>query len=106
MLEIKSPLKAWKGSFKVPDPDEFDGVHWRRWRDSFNSPKRKDYSLTHVYCYSGLELIQAAGEWDIQIPLSEVQAWENKPEDERIKLVAWVGKNMMDYIDNIIDPKE
>jgi hypothetical protein len=83
-----------------------------------------------LYCYAGLELIKAAGEWNItvlaenspsqeddsvdgieyeeriRLPLEEVQAWEKAPEDERIKLVAWLAKTMMDYMDGIISPKE
>ena len=106
MLEIKSPLTAWSGSIKLPEPDEFSGLNWQTWRDSVNRPKRKDYALTHLYCYSGLELIQAAGEWELEIPLSEVQKWETDPENERIKLVAWLGRTMMQYIDGIVDPKD
>jgi hypothetical protein len=105
-LIIKSPLKAWPGKIELPLPDDFSGVHWLTWKDSVNQPRRKNYALTHLYCYSGLELIQAAGEWDIAIPLSEVQTWETAPDEERIKLVAWLGRTMMRYMDDIMDPKE
>lgn len=103
---IKSPLKAWSGEVHLPLQDDFNGVHWRTWKESVNRPKRKSYALTHLYCYAGLELIQAAGDWSIDVPISEAQAWEDVPEDERIKLVAWLGRSMMNYMDDIMDPKE
>lgn len=134
MLTIKSPLKAWTGSIKLPEPDEFNGVHWRVWKNGVNKEGRKAYALTHLYCYAGLELIKAAGEWNITrpvensptqedeteadqeadiedklrvlLPLKEVQTWENAPEEERIKLVAWLAKTMMGYMDDIVSPKE
>ena len=106
MLTVKSPLKAWSGSIGLPKPDDFDGVHWRVWKDGVNKSGRQAYAVTHLYCYAGLELIKAAGEWELLPSLDEVQAWENAPEDERIKLVAWVGKTMMDYMDGIVSPKE
>ena len=124
MLTVKSPLKAWAGSIGLPKPDDFDGVHWRVWKGAVNKPERKAYALTHLYCYGGLEVIKAAGAWDLNkkvgvdnsgdkpidlfepLPLEEVQAWENAPEDERIKLVAWLGKTVMGYMDDIVDPKE
>ena len=103
---IKSPLKAWPGDVLLPLQDDFNGVHWRAWKDSVNRAKRKSYALTHLYCYAGLELIQAAGDWGIEVPVADVQAWEDAPEDERIKLVAWLGRSMMNYMDDIMDPKE
>jgi len=105
-LKIKSPLKAWPGGIELPLPDEFSGVHWQAWKASVNKPKRKSYALTHLYCYAGLELIQAAGVWDIELPIDEVQKWETDPGAERIKLVAWLGRTFMGYMDNIIDPKD
>jgi hypothetical protein len=105
-FEAVSPLKAWKGKWSLPHSDEFNGEHWRVWKDSVNRPKRKSYALTHLYCYAGLELIAAAGEWDMSVLLEEVQAWEDAPVDERIKLVAWIGRTMMGYMDEIHDPKE
>ena len=105
-LAIKSPLKAWPGGIELPQPDDFSGVHWQAWKAGVNKPKRKAYALTHLYCYAGLELISAAGGWNFELPIEEVQAWETKPDDERIKLVAWLGKNMMGYMDNIMDPKD
>jgi hypothetical protein len=105
-IVITSPLKAWPGKIELPNPDDFNGVNWQSWKASVNRPKRKSYALTHLYCYAGLELISAAGEWDIDVPLADVQAWEDAPEDERIKLVAWLGRSVMDYMDSIMDPKE
>ena len=105
-FEAASPLKAWPGSWTLPDSDEFNGEHWRVWKDAVNKPKRKAYALTHLYCYAGLELVAAAGSWDMSLPLEEVQAWENAPADERIKLVAWIGRTVMGYMDEIHAPKE
>jgi len=105
-LVIESPLKAWPGGVELPKPDDFNGVHWQIWKGAVNQPGRKAYALTHLYCYAGLELIKTAGVWNFEAPaLDEIQAWEKKPEDERIKLVAWIGREMMAYIDGIMDPK-
>ena len=107
MFVIKSPLEAWPGSIELPLPEEFNGVHWKTWKDAVSKPKRKSYALTHLHCYAGLELIKAAGAWNIEAPaLDEVQAWEGKPEDERIKLVAWVGRSVLNYMNDIMDPKD
>jgi hypothetical protein len=103
---VKSPLKAWPGNIHLPEPDDFNGTHWRIWKDAVNKPKRKAYALTHLYCYAGLELIKATGKWQIEPPIEVVRAWEDVPDDERIKLVAWLGRTMMNYMDNIMDPKE
>ena len=106
MLTVKSPLKAWAGSIKLPEPDDFSGVHWRIWKDGVNKEERKEYALTHVYFYVGLELIKAAGEWKLKPSLEEVQKWENVPEDERLKLLGWLGKTILVYMDGIVNPKE
>ena len=105
-LEIPSPLKAWPGKVELPHPDEFSGVHWQTWKESVNRPKRKSYALTHLYCYAGLELIQAGGAWELDIPVAEIQAWEDDPEAERVRLVSWLGRTIMNYMDDIMDPKE
>lgn len=105
-LVIESPLKAWPGGIELPKADDFNGVHWQVWKGAVNKSGRKAYALTHLYCYAGLELIKAAGSWNIDdLPLEEVQAWEKKPEDERIKLVAWLGRTFQTYMDSILDPK-
>lgn len=106
MFELVSPLKAWPGTIQLPDPNEFSGVHWQTWKESVNKAKRGNYALTHLYCYSGCELIKLAGEWGLNIPLAEVQSWEDNPDAERVKLVAWLGRSIMVYIDDIVDPKE
>ena len=105
-LVVKSPLKAWPGGIELPNPNDYSGVHWQTWKESINRPTRKAYALTHLYCYAGLELIQTTGGWNFKIPLAEVQAWETNPADERIKLVAWLGRAIMRYMDDIMDPKE
>ena len=102
---LKSSLKAWPGQVTLPDPDDFNGVHWEIWKKGVNKAKRKSYAVTHLYCYSGLELIQEAGEWEFEIPIEDVRAWESSPEDERIRFVAWLGRTIMGYMDNIMDPK-
>ena len=104
-IEIASPLKAWPGNFKLPNPDSFNGVHWQAWKESVNKAKRGSYALTHLYCYSGLELIKAAGEWEFEIPIVEVQGWEDDPAAERMRFVAWLGRSVMNYMDDIMDPK-
>ena len=104
-LVIKSPLKSWPGKIELPDPDDFNGLHWKTWKAAVNKPKRKAYALTHLYCYAVLELIKDAGTWDFEIPIEDVQAWENEPEDERIKFVAWLGRSLLGYMDSIMDPK-
>lgn len=106
-LVIKSPLKAWPGGIELPQPDEFNGVHWQVWKSAVNRPGRKAYALTHLYCYAGLELIEKAGVWNFDAPaLDEVQAWEKAPDDERIKFVAWLGRSIMGYMNGILDPKD
>jgi hypothetical protein len=106
VLVIESPLKAWPGSIELPLPDNFNGIHWQLWKSAINKSKRKAYALTHLYCYAGLELIAAAGAWNFEAPaIAEVQDWEGNPEDERIRLVAWLGRTLMAYMDDIMDPK-
>ena len=105
MTVLESPLKAWPGKVELPQPDDFSGVHWATWKAAVNRPKRKPYALTHLYCYAGLELVKAHGGWQMEIPIEEAQAWESDPEAERIKLVAWLGRSFMAYMDEIIDPK-
>jgi hypothetical protein len=105
-LVIESPLKAWPGEVELPRPDDFNGVHWQIWKGAVNKAGRKPYALTHLYCYAGLELIEAAGAWNIDAPaLDEIKAWEQDPDAERIKLVAWLGRSIMGYMDDIMDPK-
>jgi hypothetical protein len=38
--------------------------------------------------------------------LAEVMSWEDSPEAEKTKLVAWLAKEMRQYIESVIDPKE
>jgi hypothetical protein len=106
MVEFVSPLKAWPGKVELPDPDDFSGAHWATWKTAVNKPKRKTYALSHLYAYAGLEFIRAHGNWQMEMALEQAQAWEDDPEAERIKLVAWLGRNLMAYMDGIIDPKE
>lgn len=106
LMIIASPLKAWPGSISLPEPDDFNGIHWRAWKNAINKPNRQNYALTHLYCYAGLELIKAVGEWKFEVALEDAMTWELEPEKERVKLVAWIGREMMSYMDGIMDPKE
>ena len=41
-------------------------------------------------------------------PVGRVVSWldaRGKPEDERIKFVAWLGRSLLGYMDSIMDPK-
>lgn len=106
MRTFTSPLKAWEGEFSLPDPDDFSGTHWKVWREAVNQPRRTPYADTHLYGYTGLELVKQFGEWKMTVPLAEVQSWENDPDNERTKLVAWIGREVRFYMNGIIDPKE
>ena len=102
---IESPLEAWPGSITLPHPDDFDGNAWRAWKGGINKPLRAGYANMHLWCYAGLELVEACGEWELSVPLGEVQRWETSPGDERTKLVAWLGRNLFEYMREITDPK-
>lgn len=129
MTEFTSPLKAWPGSFALPDPDDFSGVHWKAFKDGYNKPKRSTYADIHHYAYAGLELIAQFGQWNMAkvigeetvqvdekkaetrpitepLPIGTVQSWETDPDSERIKLIAWIGREIDRYTSRIIDPKE
>lgn len=106
MKQFTSPLKAWEGSFSLPSPDEFSGAHWKVWTKAVNQPKRGAYAETHLFGYAGLDLLKKYGEWNLSIPIEEVRAWETNPDDERVKLISWIGREIRFYIVGIIDPKE
>lgn len=103
MEKFISPLQKWAGSFELPDYDDFTGADWNTWRDAFQSAP--DDTLNRRMCYAGLTLIKKVGKWDLAIPLAEVEAWKNKPADERLRLVSWLGRSINIYIDELIDPK-
>lgn len=111
---IKSTLKAWEGEISLPDPDEFNRVMWDTWKAAVNKPKRQSYALVHLYCYAGLEVVQRFGDWNMNITgsaprplaLAEVLAWEDSPESEKTKLIAWVSRELRQYMDDITDPKD
>jgi hypothetical protein len=106
MEKFISPLKAWKGDFKLPVPDEFSGAHWAFWRKAAEKPLRTSYSDVHFYGYVGIEMIKQFGEWNMLVPIEEVAGWERSPDDEKTKLIAWVSREFRFYINGIIDPKE
>lgn len=101
----ESPLAVWPGSITLPHPDEYSRLHWDTWRNGIEKPLRQSYSFMHMYAYSGLEFLKAYDGWGLEIPLEDVQAWERNPEDERVKLIAWLGRTLQDYMREIIDPK-
>lgn len=104
--EFTSPLKAWEGSFTLPEPDDFSGAHWQLWSAAVNKPKRSSYADSHLFGYAGLEVVARYGEWKFAVGLEEVRSWEERPEAERVKLIAWIGKEISAYMRGIIDPKE
>jgi hypothetical protein len=103
---IVSPLASWPGEIHLPRPDDFSGVHRAAWRAAVEKPLRKHYAEVHKFAYAALDLIRAHGEWTLSIPLEDVQAWETKPEEERIRLVSWLGQVSLTYIASITNPKE
>ena len=103
---IKSPLKAWEGELTLPSPDDFNRTHWDTWKAAVNKPKRQPYALIHLYAYSGLELVARFGGWNMGLPLAEVRGWEDDPDAEKTKLIAWLGMELRQYIESVIDPKE
>jgi hypothetical protein len=40
------------------------------------------------------------------LTLAEVMAWEDEPEIERTKLIAWLARELRLYMDEITDPKD
>jgi hypothetical protein len=132
MRTYTSQLKAWPGEFSLPAGDDFTGAHWKAWRKAAEMPLREGYSNIHFYGYSGLDLIKQYGNWKIErvvgtkkeevekngkattveipiiepLPLSEVMGWEYNPDEEKTKLIAWIGVEFKYYINGIIDPKE
>lgn len=102
---ITSPLAAWPGEVHLPHPDEFNRDCWDTYKSGMNMAKRQPYAMLHKYAYTALELLKAHGEWKMEIPLAEVQAWEDAPGDERTKFIAWVAREFIAYMDEITDPK-
>lgn len=102
---ITSPLNAWPGEIHLPHPDDFNRECWDVYKNGMNMAKRKSYALIHKYGYTGLEMVEAHGEWQMEIPLAEVRAWENAPREERTKLLAWISREIIRYMDEITDPK-
>jgi len=106
MYKVKSPLAAWEGELLLPDPDEFNRIMWDAWKAAANKPKRKPYALMHLYAYAGLDFLAQFGEWNMGTELPVVRSWEDNPEAERTKLIAWLGMELERYIRAVIDPKE
>lgn len=116
---LTSPLARWPGSVTLPAPDLFDGRMWDAWRDGVE--RRKDESANRTYCYAGLALVKRFGGWQIAevttdddgervetpLALETVQSWENHPEDERIRLISWLGRSFYLYVMvDVLDPKD
>lgn len=105
-MRFESPLTRWPGYFTLPNPEEFTGAHWNLYRKSFDRAAGEFTSPNRHFCYSGLDLIKAAGEWKLDIPLAEVDSWRKQPEEERILLVSWIGNCISGYITGLVSPKE
>jgi hypothetical protein len=115
---IKSPLKNFPGDFSLPEPDEFNRLHWDTWKEGVNRPLRSSYAVyTHLHGYAGLELVKKHGSWNIrevtgedgesaELPLGVVQSWEFDPAAEKTRFIAFIGREVTRYIENIIDPKD
>ena len=103
---LKWPLVSWPGEIHLPPPDDFNGLHWQTWMAESTRPLRSEYAMIHRFAYAGLAFLAKHGGWQMDIPLAEVQAWETKPEDERTKLIAWLGKSWIGYVDAVVNPKE
>lgn len=99
------PLAKWPGYFTLPALEDFTGAHWNIYRKAMDGVSGDDPISNRHFCYGGLELIKAAGQWHLDIPLAEVAGWHKKPEEERMLLVNWIGKTILAYITDLIDPK-
>ena len=104
-ITITSELEVWPGAFVLPNPNAFSGEQWRVWTEIYNDGKRAEYVYSQRLAYAGLEFVKREGEWNMEIPLDEVQSWEDDPAAERIRLVNWLGKQFALYIGDLVDPK-
>lgn len=103
MITYTSPLDSWPGDFSLPDFDDFTGDQWDTWRNAFeNAPQD---TLNRQFCYAGLIIIEKFGKWNMAIDLVDVKAWRQHPENERMRLVGWLGKRISDYMTELINPK-
>ena len=102
---VESPLAKWPGSIELPDPDLFSGRMWSDWRKAIDATEATE--LNRIYAYAGADLIKKHGKWAIEgVTLAAFQGWQHKPDDELMKFVSWVGKQMNRYMEIITDPKE
>lgn len=103
MEKFESKLAKWPGFFTLPDYDDFDGEMWETWNKiQVDTPNTQ---INRFYCYAGLKLIEAIGEWHFDIPLTEIAGWQNDKKAERIRFVSWIGKQVNNYHLAIVDPK-
>lgn len=106
-VRFDCPLAKWPGYVTLPPLENFSGVMWNDYRKAVDDAVDRDNPLgNRQFFYAGLDLIEKHGSWHMDVPLVEVKAWRNKPEEERMLLVNWLGKNVLAYITDLIDPKE
>lgn len=101
---IKSPLALWPGKIVLPNPERFNGVMWQDWRKALEDTKAP--AINRLHFYAALRFIKKHGKWEMDLPLDEAAGWENKPSDELMMPVSWLGKQMQLYMNRILDPKE
>jgi hypothetical protein len=104
-VRFDSPLAKWAGHFTLPALEDFSGAHWNIYRKAMDTASDENPLQNRQFAYAGLELIEKCGTWHLDIPLAEIKAWRKKPEDERMLLVNWLGKSILGYITDLIDPK-
>jgi hypothetical protein len=102
-VRFECKLTAWPGYFTLPALEEFTGAMWNSYRAAFD--KTEDTTPNRHFCYAGLELVGLYGDWHFDIPLATVKGWHEKPDDERMMFVSWLGQIMSGYIADLIAPK-
>lgn len=104
---IESPLKQWPGRVELVHPDAFRGTHWNTWRKCVEAHD-DNKTLNRLMGYAGLDFIEkTGGAFALDgLTLAEVKAWEHKPDDEVMKVISWLGREMQEYIRAVTDPKE
>lgn len=101
---IVCPLKPWPGAIELPEPDLFNGQMWRDWRRMVEECKAE--TVNRLYGYAGAAFIEKHGAWKFDDPdLATFLSWQQRPGEERIRFVSWVGRSFQRYMDSIIDPK-
>lgn len=104
---IESTLKRWPGRVELVHPDEFRGTHWNIWRQCVDAHDQNK-TLNRLMGYAGAEFIdKTGGTFALEdLTLNTVKAWEHKPDEEIVKVISWLGREMQEYIRAVTDPKE